>query len=128
LGRLEGESNRMTEKLIVEKFSALGYISKSNELYLPIENVKQLTEECQKQKVSIIGVEFFHKDGEEIIPVDPINGIDCSVLLSKYSRWDDVVDLCCNVVKNILKEEEHRDKTQWCNLTLLDQRDWKRQR
>ena len=100
----------MIEERIVEKFSALGYLSKGNEWYFPIENVKPLIDACQKQNVSIIGVEFFHKEGEKLMPVDPINAIDCSVLLHKYSRWDDVVDCCFEFVRKILIEEDIPEK------------------
>ena len=58
------------------------------------------------------------------MPVDPINAIDCSVLLHKYSRWDDVVDCCFEFVRKILIEEEHRDKTQWCSFTFFEQQEW----
>ena len=114
----------MIEERIVEKFSALGYLSKGNEWYFPIENVKPLIDACQKQNVSIIGVEFFPKEGEKLMPIDPINAIDCSVLLHKYSRWDDVVDCCSEFVRKILIEEEHRDKTQWCSFTFFEQQEW----
>ncbi|CUH97799.1 hypothetical protein P22_3945 [Propionispora sp. 2/2-37] len=114
----------MVEKMLEEKFANLGYLSKSNELYLPVEVGLKLLEEGYRLGVAVIGVEFFHRKDGKIMPVEPLNGIDCSNLLNKYSDWRDVLNKCYDAVKAVLIMEKKRDDNQWCNLTFLKEQDW----
>jgi len=58
------------------------------------------------------------------VPINPINGIDCSSLLSKYEEWNEVVKNCYKEVINVLQQEEERDNTQYYNPTLLEKSEW----
>lgn len=114
----------MMERLIIQKYSEYGRVSPSGELYLPINKCKDMVKECSDNKVAVIGLELFHKKGENIIPVDPIGGIDTSSLLQKGSGWIEVVEKCNDFVLRVLNQEEKKDSTFYCNLTLLEESDW----
>ena len=112
------------EELLIEKYSKYGRVSPSGELYLPINKCKDMVSECSKNKVAVIGLELFHKKGDNIIPVDPIGGTDSSSLLNKGSNWSEVVETCNTFVLRVLNDEESKDATLYCNLTLLEEKDW----
>lgn len=114
----------MHEQFLIKKFSEYGKVSKSGEIYLPIVLVKNFIDECSKLSVSIIGIEFFHKKGDYIIPVTPINSIDCSSIVEKNSDWKVIVNDCNSTINNILELELNGDITLYFNPTLLEE-EWK---
>lgn len=115
----------MIEQSIINKYAEYGRISLSGEIYLPISMGEKFVTECSELKVTVVGVEFFHRKGEYIIPVTPINGIDCSSIIDKYSEWKDVVNNCNKAVTVALDLEIRRDNTQYFNPSLLEEHEWK---
>lgn len=114
------------EDTLVRKYASLGRISPGGELYLPIGLREMFVNECIKLKVAIIAVELFHRQGEKIIPVNPIRGIDCSSLLKEYIRWDDIIESCNKNVLEALNSETDNDNTLYFNPTLFEESDWKK--
>jgi hypothetical protein len=96
----------MLREIIFNKYSKYGRLA-YGDLYLPLCTAKEFVEECNLLKVAIIGLEFFHVQSGKVVPINPINGIDCSSLLSKYEEWNEVV-------KNCNKEIIHSTTIQPC--------------
>ena len=114
----------MYEQFLTKKYSEYGRVSRSGELYLPLNVGKILINDCIELNVSIIGVEFFHKKGDCIIPVTPINSLDCSSILGTNTDWKIIVRDCNKVVNDILEIELQRDKTLYFNPTFLEEQEW----
>ncbi|MHB9095983.1 MAG: hypothetical protein ACYC21_15055 [Eubacteriales bacterium] len=115
----------MLESSLIYKYAKYGYLSPCGELYLPINRGKELIKECDKLKIAVIGLEFFHLKGNNIVPVNPIKGIDCSPLLRQYTTWDAVVFNCNDMVLEVLKQEEKMDSNQYFNPTIIEEAGWK---
>lgn len=113
----------MLHEIIFNKYSKYERLT-HGELYLPLSTNKEFVEECNLLKVAIIGLEFFHVQSGKVVPINPINGIDCSSLLSQYEEWNEVVKNCHKEVINVLQQEEERDNTQYYNPTLLEKSEW----
>ncbi len=112
----------MIEDFLIKKYSKYGRVSPSGELYLPISKCKEMVIDCTENKVAVIGLELFHKKGEQVVPA---GGTDSSSLLKKDSEWSEVVEKCNHFVLRVLSQEEIKDSTLYCNLTVLEEVDWK---
>ncbi|KWX80494.1 hypothetical protein AMQ84_03380 [Paenibacillus riograndensis] len=112
------------EEIIFNKYSDFGYKSVSGELYLPFKWALKLVEECNEQEIAVIGLDFVHINSTKIVPVSPLNGVDCSGLLYKHKIWVEVVKECNDFVINVLINEQNRDSTQYCNFVLLSISEW----
>lgn len=112
------------EDIIFNKYSKYGYKSVSGELYLPFEWAVEIVKECNEIEVAVIGLEFFQLQDTQVVPVSPLNGMDCSDLLNKHRLWGDVVKGCNNFALKVLNQEQNRDSSQYCNFVLLDVNEW----
>lgn len=124
MSEAKGMGINMKEEFLIQKYSKFGRVAPSGELYLPIKMCKELVQECSNNKVAVVGLELFHKRGEYIVPADPIGGIDSSSLLEKGSDWAEVVEKCNSFVLRVLNQEENKDNSLYCNLTLLEEVHW----
>jgi hypothetical protein len=114
----------MLEDLLFEKYAKYG-LKTSSEIYLPLGTSRMFVEECSSFKVAIVGLEFFHIKPGMIVPVAPINSLDCSVFLSKYEEWDKVVKNCNEAALKVLHLEEKKDHTQYYHPTLFENSEWR---
>jgi hypothetical protein len=106
-------------EVLLKKYSAYGRIS-GEEIYLPFSTGKAFVEECSASKVAILGLDFFHLQPGIVMPVVPINSLDCSIFLKMYENWDDIVRNCNETAMQVLIEEEERDPTQYYNPVLIE--------
>lgn len=115
----------MIEQILINKYTEYGRVSLSGELYLPISLGEKFVTECSELKVAVVGVEFFHRKGESVIPVIPINSINYSCILDKYLEWKDVVNNCNKAVMFALDLESKSDNAKYFNPSLLEEHEWK---
>lgn len=107
------------EKNLIEKFACLGFVSSSGELYLPLDCGIKFINECFKNKIVIIGIDFIHKIDDKVIPVDPTNSMDISNLLHEGLTWDKLLEMSYKTANYVLNEELKRDATQMCTFVLM---------
>lgn len=110
----------MTVEELIKNFVSFGCLSHSGELYLPVGLTERFIESCFKESIVILGIDFFHKEEDCWIPVDPINSLDCSLLLHNILTWQEKVETSYNFAKKVLFLEKLKDDAQWCSLVLLD--------
>lgn len=115
----------MVAQVIINKYAEQGKNSPNGEIYLHLSIGAEFVAECSELEIAVVGVEFFHRKGEHVIPVIPIISIDCSSILDKYLEWKDVVNNCNKAVMVALDLEITRDNTQYFNPSLLEETEWK---
>ncbi len=111
----------MLEEMIINKYSLLGYLSPGRELYLPLNFAEDFINDCSKNNIAIIGIEFFHINNNGITPVVPFRGMDYSDILKSYSKWKEVVLTCNEKALMILQNERIQDSTEFFNPILFEE-------
>ncbi len=111
----------MLEEMIINKYSLLGYLSPGRELYLPLNFAEDFINDCSKNNIAIIGIEFFHINNNGIPPVVPFRSMDYSDILKSYSKWKEVVLTCNEKALMILQNERIQDSTEFFNPILFEE-------
>jgi hypothetical protein len=115
----------MKEKDLLKKFLPKAYLS-GGETYLPISVGAHFIGECLRENIAVLGVDFFHRRDGFIIPVDPLNSVDCSEILCRGYNWSEIVSTTCAFALYALLQERERDSSQWCTFILLEEEGWRR--
>ncbi|MTI49364.1 hypothetical protein [Sporosalibacterium faouarense] len=97
--------------VFIDRFKNQCYISKSKELYIKISFFREFIKYCDELDIAIIGIDFFHKKGKSVIPINPINSLDCSMLVKKSSSWREIVLNCNEEAVRVLGYEESNDNS-----------------
>lgn len=110
---------------LLNKFAHLGFVSTVGELYLPLDCGIKFADDCFKNKIAILGIDFIHKIDTKIIPVDPINSMDTSNLLNESLTWNKLIKMSYELAIHVLNEEFKRDPTQMCTFILMFEHEYK---
>ena len=111
-------------KILNKKYAQIGYISHNGELYLPLNYAIRFADECLENEIAIAGIDFIHKNNGKILPVVPVNSLDCSHLFSNFNNWEDIVKRSHYAAAVALKSEAQKDSKQLCTFTLLSKDEW----
>ena len=94
-----------------------------NERYLPLQEAIRIVEECSRQGVAVIGMDFVHIQAGKVQPRIPINSADWSTFL-KEPRWQEVVAQCNAVSLRVLEREKREDPEQLCSFVFFREEEW----
>ena len=94
-----------------------------NEQYLPLQEAIRIVEECSRQGVAVIGIDFVHIREGKIQPRVPINSADWSAFL-KEPRWQEVVAQCNVASLRVLEREKREDPEQLCSFVFFSEEEW----
>ena len=98
-------------------------MSRGNEHYLPLQEAARLVEECSRQGIAVIGIDFVHIREGKVQAHVPINSADWSPFL-QAARWQDVVAQCNAASLRILEREEREDPEQLCSFVFFSEEEW----
>ena len=94
-----------------------------DERYLPLQEATRIVEECSRQGIAVIGIDFVHIQAGKVQPCVPINSADWSAFL-QASRWQDIVAQCNEASLRALEREELEDPEQWCSFVFFREEEW----
>lgn len=94
-----------------------------NERYLPLQEATRIVEECSRQGVAVVGIDFVHIREGKIQPRIPVNSADWSAFL-KEPRWQDIVAKCNAASLRVLEREEREDPEQLCSFVFFREEEW----
>ena len=94
-----------------------------NERYLPLQEAARIVEECSRQGVAVIGIDFVHIREGKVQPCVPINSADWSAFLKK-PHWQKVVAQCNAASRRVLEREEREDPEQLCSFVFFREEEW----
>lgn len=94
-----------------------------DEQYLPLQEATRIVEECSRQGIAVIGIDFVHIREGKVQPCVPINSADWSVFLQE-PRWQDIVAQCNAASLRVLEREEREDPEQWCSFVFFREEEW----
>jgi hypothetical protein len=112
------------EQRLFDAYAPFG-VKRGSELYLPLSRAKTMVEECRRERVAVIGVDFVTIDGGQVRPSMPINSADWSSFLAS-SSWDEIVTRCNAASLVVLDREGREGPEQLCSMALLTEDEWKR--
>ena len=98
-------------------------MSRGNEQYLPLQEAARLVEECSRQGIAVIGIDFVHIREGKVQPRVPINSADWSPFL-QAARWQDVVAQCNAASLRVLEREGSKEPDQFCSLVFFSEEEW----
>lgn len=75
------------------------YIKSGNEKYFPISELLNFIEECTKNNIAILSIEFFRIINSKIIPFETLSGLDGSSLYKMENGHIDNVHSCNDFIK-----------------------------
>lgn len=116
----------MTKELLFDKYKEHGKLTDSGIIYLPIKFGVMFIKECSKYDLAVIGLDFYTQIYNEIKPVVPCNGLDCSIYLNKYSIWNNIVNACNKVSIQTLEMVENEKHSIFFEPTILEKSEWER--
>ena len=94
-----------------------------DERYLPLQEATRIVEECSRQGVAVIGIDFVYIQAGKVQPRIPINSADWSAFLQE-PRWQDIVAQCNAASLQVLEREEREDPEQWCSFVFFREEEW----
>ena len=94
-----------------------------NERYLPLQEAIRIVEECSRQGVAVIGMDFVHIQAGKVQPRIPINSADWSAFL-KGPYWQEVVAQCNAASLRVLEREKREDPEQLCSFVFFREEEW----
>ena len=97
--------------------------SRRNERYLPLQEATRIVEECSRQGVAVIGIDFVHIREGKVQPRIPINSADWSAFLQE-PRWQDIVTQCNAASLRVLEREKREDPEQLCSFVFFGEEEW----
>ncbi len=98
-------------------------VVRGNERYLPLQEAIRIVEECSRQGIAVIGIDFVHIQAGKVRPRVPINSADWSAFLQE-PRWQEVVTQCNAASLRVLEREEREDPEQLCSFVFLSEAEW----
>lgn len=109
------------EDKIAKMFPDTARFLLNHELFLPLTDGHAFISACSEQNIAIIGLEFFCVGEDfDVVPVDPIRGLDCSSLLKQNFTWSEIAGRCAELADEVLKEEMLIDSTEYFTPTLFE--------
>ena len=93
------------------------------ERYLPLQEATRIVEECSRQGVAVIGIDFVHIREGKVQPRVPINSADWSAFLQE-PHWQEVVAQCNVASLRVLEREEREDPEQLCSFVFFSEEEW----
>ena len=94
-----------------------------NERYLPLQEATRIVEECSRQGVAVIGLDFVRIREGKVQPRIPINSADWSAFL-REPHWQKVVAQCNAASLRALEREEREDPEQLCSFVFFREEEW----
>ena len=94
-----------------------------NERYLPLQEATRLVEECSRQGIAVIGMDFAHIQAGKVRPRVPINSADWSAFLQEFC-WQEVVAQCNAASLQVLEREKREDPEQLCSFVFFSEEEW----
>ena len=91
-----------------------------SEDYLSLQEAIRIVEECSRQGVAVIGIDFVHIREGKVQPRIPINSADWSAFL-KEPYWQDIVVRCNTASLRVLERE---DPEQLCAFVFFREEEW----
>ncbi len=101
---------------MTKSYNGLNVLKPIEDLYLSLDTMKTVLNECTSNDIAVVDIEFYVLDGEEYIPQNNKDSFEYINHDEGYNSWNDYVEVCNKTALGVL---DKNSSNMFCSYVLL---------